>query len=97
MLHLTDRGALCLGEYCRKVGFGVDGGGGWLWEMLCPVTDPAVKSAGHHGECSMIWISIGLLGFSVLAQAQVYSVIPSSGFKLSSSSWVNFIFFPSLV
>ncbi|NOR49365.1 MAG: hypothetical protein GQ533_15195 [Methanosarcinaceae archaeon] len=31
-------------EYCRKVGFGVDGGGGWLWELLGPVTDSRLKS-----------------------------------------------------
>jgi len=46
MLHLTDRGALRFGEYCRNVGFGVDRGGGWLWELLGH--RPRFRKAWHH-------------------------------------------------
>jgi len=61
------------GEYCRKVGFGVDGGGGWLWELLGPVTTPHwwVRSIGRM---LIAFESYRLFGFYVL----ILVVIPRS-------------------
>ena len=52
------QGRAAFGEYCRKVGFGVDGGGGWLWEMLGPVTDRQIGNPGHSGTVLRVSITI---------------------------------------
>ena len=70
MLHLTDRGALRFGEYCRKVGFGVDGRGGWLWELLGPVTDPVRRFAQVRGIRMMIVSHYDICLFNIMVTIQ---------------------------
>ena len=41
------------------MGFEVDEGGGWLWELLRPVNDPGPKSERHQNDARGFDISIG--------------------------------------
>ena len=71
MLHLTDRGALCLGEYCRKVGFGVDGGPGVGYgNCLAPSRTPDFANAQIRSIRMMIVSLYDICLFNIIVTIQ---------------------------